>query len=206
MKEYDLDRYIRYSFKKNFKMNNRDVELFEPCKILGDVFEALIGAIFIDGGIEEVLRVYQHLLGPFVLFVAKYSKKLNKEPKEDFTILAGLHRIKPDIRSRGECEMTHGQLGQLLKETNPEDPSPICRDSKEVDVNMADAEQKEKSIDTFIEDMRADQKVRMIRCEVLFNHNEVMAEGLGSTRKQAERNASINGLAWLRANKLISDE
>lgn len=86
---------------------------------------------------------------------------------------------------------------------------------------MADAEQKEKSIeqtigDTFTGDMRADQKVadvcedhikrRMIRCEVLFNHNEVMAEGLGSTRKQAERNASINGLAWLRANKLISDE
>ena len=58
MKEYDLDRYIIYSFKKNFKMNNRDIELFEACKILGDVFEALIGAIFIDGGIEEVLRVY----------------------------------------------------------------------------------------------------------------------------------------------------
>lgn len=57
-KEYDLDRYILYSFKKNFKMNNREIEIFEPCKIMGDVFEALIGAIFIDGGIKEVLRVY----------------------------------------------------------------------------------------------------------------------------------------------------
>ena len=83
-KEYDLDRYIRYSFKKDFKMNNREIEIFEPCKIMGDVFEALIGAIFIDGGIKEVLRVFQHLLAPFLLHVAKYSKKLNKEPKEDF--------------------------------------------------------------------------------------------------------------------------
>ena len=47
-----------YSFHKNFKMNNRDIELFEQCKILGDVFEALVGAIFIDAGIEEVLRVF----------------------------------------------------------------------------------------------------------------------------------------------------
>ena len=57
-KESDLDRYIIYSFKKDFKMNNRDIELFEPCKILGDVFEALIGAIFIDSGIESVLKVF----------------------------------------------------------------------------------------------------------------------------------------------------
>ena len=57
-KEYDLDRYISYSFKKNFKMNNREIEIFEPCKIMGDVFEALIGAIFIDGGIKEVLKVF----------------------------------------------------------------------------------------------------------------------------------------------------
>ncbi len=40
----------------------------------------------------------------------------------------------------------------------------------------------------------------------MFNHNEVMAEGLGSTRKQAERNASINGLAWLRKHKLLNDQ
>ena len=36
-------------------MNGRDIEVFEPPKILGDVFEALIGAIFIDGGIEKVV-------------------------------------------------------------------------------------------------------------------------------------------------------
>ena len=52
MKENDLDKYIIYSFKKDFKMNNRNIELFEPDKILGDVFESLMGAIFMDGGIE----------------------------------------------------------------------------------------------------------------------------------------------------------
>ena len=101
-KEYDLDRYISYSFKKNFKMNNREIEIFEPCKIMGDVFEALIGAIFIDGGIKEVLKVFQHLLAPFLLHVAKYSKKLNKEPKEDFQILSNLHKIAPDMPGAGD--------------------------------------------------------------------------------------------------------
>ena len=102
-------------------MNNRDIELFEPCKILGDVFEALIGAIFMDLGIEKVIDVFQHLLAPFVLYVAKFSKRLNKEPKEDFTILAGLSKIVPDIKSKGECEITYEKLGQLLREINSSD-------------------------------------------------------------------------------------
>ena len=50
------------------------------------------------------------------------------------------------------------------------------------------------------------EKVKMIRCDVLFNHNELMATGFGNSKKQAERNASINGLKWLRVNKLLSHE
>ena len=46
---------MTYSFRKDFRMNNRDVDLFEPSKILGDVFEALIGAVFIDGLMESVI-------------------------------------------------------------------------------------------------------------------------------------------------------
>ncbi len=94
--EREVDKYILYSFTKNFLINNRDVELFEPTKILGDVFEAIIAAVYLDGaGMEPVLQVYQHLLGPFILFVAKYSKQLNKEPKEDFLILAQQNKILP---------------------------------------------------------------------------------------------------------------
>jgi len=53
--EKDADKYIDYSFKKNFLINGLDEEIFEPPKILGDVFESIIGAIFMDGGIEKVL-------------------------------------------------------------------------------------------------------------------------------------------------------
>ena len=49
--EREVDKYIMTSFKKNFKINGREVEVFEPPKVLGDVFEAIMGAIFIDGGI-----------------------------------------------------------------------------------------------------------------------------------------------------------
>jgi dsRNA-specific ribonuclease len=58
MNEKDADKFIQYSFRRNFNMNDREPELFEPPKILGDVFESLIGAIFIDGGIQKVLKVY----------------------------------------------------------------------------------------------------------------------------------------------------
>ena len=80
-------------------MNGSDIEIFEPPKILGDVFEAIIGAIYIDKGIEKVVDVFQHILGPFVVFVAKYSKKLNLEPKEDFIIMSNLLKIKPVFKS-----------------------------------------------------------------------------------------------------------
>jgi dsRNA-specific ribonuclease len=94
--EKEVDKYILYSFRKNFKIHDRDIELFEPSKILGDVFEAVMGAVFIDSGsMEAVLAVYQHLLAPFILFVAKFSKQLNKEPKEDFTLLGHKHKLLP---------------------------------------------------------------------------------------------------------------
>ncbi len=39
-------------------INGKETEIFEPPKILGDIFESIVGAVFIDGGIEEVIRVY----------------------------------------------------------------------------------------------------------------------------------------------------
>ena len=86
-------------------MNNKDIELFEGPKLLGDVFESIMGAIFIDGGIENCLAVYKELLAPFILHVAKYSKKLHKEPKEDFVILSGINKIKPEFEPKGEKQV-----------------------------------------------------------------------------------------------------
>ena len=49
--EKEADKFIQFSFRRNFLINGREIELFEPPKILGDVFESLMGAIFLDGGI-----------------------------------------------------------------------------------------------------------------------------------------------------------
>lgn len=50
------------------------------------------------------------------------------------------------------------------------------------------------------------QTVKLTKVQVLFNHNQLMTEGFGNTRKQAERNASINGLRWLKENKLLGED
>lgn len=72
MSKKDVMDYLRYSFRSNFKLNQREIEPFECPKILGDIFESIIGAIFIDSpdGLEDVIKVFQHLLSPFVLFIA----------------------------------------------------------------------------------------------------------------------------------------
>lgn len=41
----------------------------------------------------------------------------------------------------------------------------------------------------------------MVKCEILYNNNEVMTIGFGSSRRQAERNASIQGQIWLHQNR-----
>jgi len=86
--EAEVDKYILFSSVKNFSIDSRSNELFEPTKVLGDVFEAVLGAVFLDGGIEKLLEVYQVLIAPFLLFVGKFSKVMGKEPKEDFVILS----------------------------------------------------------------------------------------------------------------------
>ncbi len=82
---------------------------------MGDVFESLIGAIFIDGGIQKVLEVYQHLLAPFILFTAKYSKQLYMEPKDDLNRLSNLLMINPVMRHMDiEVENVENFMEQLL--------------------------------------------------------------------------------------------
>ena len=77
-------------------MDESEIEPFEAPKILGDVFESVIGAIFVDGGLNAVMRVYKHLVSPLILYIAKFSKEACKEPKETFVIRAATEfRIKP---------------------------------------------------------------------------------------------------------------
>lgn len=46
--------FVKHSFSKDFKMNSMEIEPYKAPKILGDVFEAIIGAIFKDGGIMKL--------------------------------------------------------------------------------------------------------------------------------------------------------
>lgn len=41
----------------------------------------------------------------------------------------------------------------------------------------------------------------MVKCEIIYNNNEVMTVGFGNSKKQAERNASIQGCYWLERYK-----
>jgi len=65
----DVRDYLLHSFTvKNFPMNQRKIEPFETPKVLGDLFESVMGAIYEDGGLDEVHRVYKHLLAPIILY------------------------------------------------------------------------------------------------------------------------------------------
>ena len=59
---------------------------YEAPKLISDVFEAILGAIFVDGGYNEVVRVLQHILGPLVIMVAKFFDKIRKNPVEQFNL------------------------------------------------------------------------------------------------------------------------
>lgn len=65
-------------------MNQRKIEPFETPKLLGDIFESVIGAIYEDSGLDQVQKVYKHILSPLILYNTQFSKlpALYGEPKE----------------------------------------------------------------------------------------------------------------------------
>jgi len=175
----EIEKFVLYSFKPNFRMDGRDIELFEAPKILGDVFESLMGAIFIDGGIEKVIEVYQHLLAPFILYIAKYSKVVRKEPKEEFYIVSNQKRIRPKLECDEQVYKTRSELARLMNgEELPKQP---------VEGAPSTAEESKMG-------QEEEEKTKMVKCTVYYNNNEVLVEGYGNTKKQAERNASVLGL------------
>lgn len=68
----------------------------------------MLGAIFQDGGFNAVYSVYKHMLSPFILFVARYSKEVHGEPKEQFIIKAGKeYKLRPKFVCSSEAEKRH---------------------------------------------------------------------------------------------------
>lgn len=65
----DVREFLSYSFRcKNFPMNQRRLEPFESPKLLGDIFESVMGAVYEDSGLDEVHRVYRHIMSPLILY------------------------------------------------------------------------------------------------------------------------------------------
>jgi dsRNA-specific ribonuclease len=139
-------------------MNQRRIEPFESPKILGDVFESIMGAVYQDGGLDEVHRVYKHLLAPLILYNTQFGKlpALYGEPKEQFQMKCHEFKIKPQYRFLEEPKMT------VISEE--------C-------------------------------SVMMYTCEVIFRNGQTMVSSIGSTKQQAERNASVTGIIWLETHK-----
>lgn len=112
----DVNNFLRFSFKQNFRMDKKELEFFESPKMLGDVFESLLGAVFIDGGFEAVVKVYEPLFAPFIVFIAQNSKTLPKEPKEDLLLICASQLKKtPKLVCPSEKEQV--DLNQLLEQT-----------------------------------------------------------------------------------------
>jgi len=149
--------------------------------MLGDVFESLLGAIFIDGGFDAVVKVFEPLFSPFIVFIAQHSKTLPKEPKEDLLLICAAKLKKtPKLVCPNEKEQV--DLNQLLEQT--------YRKSNQFSVESIKAMQNGHAEST--------QKFeQLFKCQVIHQGNEVMAESFGNTKKQAERNAAICGLKIL---------
>ena len=110
--------------------------------------------------------------------MAKFSKQLNKEPKEDFIILCSQHKIIPKL-----VVDDHQQLIDL----------------SEFDSN---GQLRPKSAGEDSEMGEGEQTSKMVKVDIIFNNGQKMTSGWGNTRKAAERNASIHGLQWLEQNNI----
>ena len=71
--------------------------MYEPSKLIGDVFESIIGAIYIDGGLKKCVEVMKPILSPLIVYVSKFIKLMNSEYKEDLFHLSNASKLVPKI-------------------------------------------------------------------------------------------------------------
>lgn len=174
----DVRDYLNYSFTyKNFPMNQRRIEPFETPKILGDIFESLIGAVYEDSGLDEVHRVFRHILSPMILFGTQFSKlaALYGEPKEQMQWKCNEYKIKPKYLVEDVP-----QIQKVYK--------------NKVHQNGDDTTFSSDNAPNFTE-------AEMIKCSIIFRHGKTMCHSFGSSRRQAERNAAVMGLKWIEESK-----
>lgn len=155
----EVEDFLNYSFiSTNFKMDESQIEPFAAPKILGDIFESVMGAIFVDGGLNAVMRVYKHLISPLLLFIAKFSKDVCKEPKEQFMIVSQVDfRIKPKFIVHDQASVMEVASKQVIEQEDPMTGRAIYH--------------------------RVMAETRMYQCDVLYRKGEMMCSGFGSTKR-----------------------
>ena len=154
----DVEDYLNFSFiSTNFKMNESEIEHFEAPKILGDILESVIGAIFVDGGLKAVMHVMKHIISPLLLFVAKFSKEVCKEPKEQFVIKAQTDfRIKPKFFIHENVEVMEVASKQVIEAGQNQFGQPVYH--------------------------RLMAKAAMYHCDILYRKGQVLCSGFGNTK------------------------
>lgn len=85
------DTIKKFSHGTNLKsLIHRNLNNYESCsafmpKMIADVFEALIGAIFCDSDLITTYKVLDMLYGPFVIYAGLYFDELKYSSVDDFT-------------------------------------------------------------------------------------------------------------------------
>ena len=75
----EAENYIK---QINFsqKLNEYEDTIMGRPKFISDIFEAVIGAVFIDSDLNMCFKLLNMLIGPFVVYCAKYLGKLKYSP------------------------------------------------------------------------------------------------------------------------------
>ena len=82
----DANKYIQ-GLNFHQKLNEyEDCNIGRP-KIVSDLFESLIGAVLIDSDINQCFKMLNMMMGPFVVYCAKYLGKLKYSPIAEFVEL-----------------------------------------------------------------------------------------------------------------------
>ena len=84
-----IDEANKYIIGINFhqKLNEYEESNIGRPKIVSDIFESLVGAVFVDSDLNECFKMLNIMLGPFVVYCAKYLGKLKYSPIAEFVEL-----------------------------------------------------------------------------------------------------------------------
>ena len=84
---------------------NRNFDLYEDYqaitpKFAADAFEAVVGAIYIDGGMKKCYEFLKYIYGPFISYTSRYFDKMKYSVIDDFIIYCEHHfKIVPEFKT-----------------------------------------------------------------------------------------------------------